>query len=141
MSWAKSFDKEKDLEKKMRQLHIFEKDIKERFIRSSGPGGQHVNKVATCVFLEHLPTGLTVKCQESREQHHNRFYARWALVKKIEEQQESARLKKSFKRFRQRRQKALRSPGQKEKVLEIKHKRSERKLLRKKITVRELEDF
>lgn len=140
MTWAKSIDKEKDLEKRMRALHIFEKDIKERFVRSSGPGGQNVNKVSTCVFLEHIPTGLTVKCQEHRSQNQNRFFARLLLVKKIEEIQQAIRLEKSFQKFKKRRQKATRPLSVKEKVLETKRYQSQKKVFRRKIPVERMED-
>ena len=48
-----SFSEKKkiELDKLMRKLKIYKKDIKESFVRSSGPGGQNVNKVSTCVFL------------------------------------------------------------------------------------------
>ena len=49
------------LEKRMALLGVREEDIVESFIRSSGPGGQNVNKTATCVYLKHLPTGLDRK--------------------------------------------------------------------------------
>ncbi|VAX36433.1 Protein chain release factor B, partial [hydrothermal vent metagenome] len=61
-------EKQKDLRRKMHKLGIFEKDIKEKFIHASGPGGQNVNKVATCVTLVHVPSGTQVKCQKARTQ-------------------------------------------------------------------------
>src|SRR3989338_795458 len=72
------------LEKKMLALGVREEDIIESFIRSSGPGGQNVNKTATCVYLKHLPTGLEVKCQRQRSQLLNRNLARHILLSKIE---------------------------------------------------------
>jgi len=48
----------------MEALNIREEEIRESFIRSGGKGGQHVNKVSTCVYLKHIPTGIEVKCQE-----------------------------------------------------------------------------
>jgi protein subunit release factor B len=69
---------------KMEALHIREEDIQEKFIRSSGKGGQHVNKTSTCVYLKHLPTGLEVKCMKERSQSINRFLARRELVEKVE---------------------------------------------------------
>ena len=61
-------EKTKSLAAKMASLNISEKDITESFIHSGGKGGQNVNKVATCVRLKHEPTGIEVKCQESRQQ-------------------------------------------------------------------------
>ena len=79
-------EKEEALLKKMDELGVKESDLDEKFIRSGGPGGQNVNKVATCVQLKHLPTGITVKIQKDRTQGVNRFLARRSLLSKIEEQ-------------------------------------------------------
>ena len=68
----------------MEELGIFEKDIEEKFVRSSGHGGQNVNKTSTCVYLKHIPTGIEVKCMKDRSQSINRFFARRELVKRIE---------------------------------------------------------
>ncbi|MFB3147261.1 MAG: peptide chain release factor-like protein [Thermodesulfobacteriota bacterium] len=80
-----STEKEEALFKKMKELGVHEDDIDEKFIRSGGPGGQNVNKVATCVQLKHIPTGIIVKVQKDRTQGVNRFLARRTLVSKIEE--------------------------------------------------------
>ena len=77
-------DKEQALAERMEKLGIREEDIVEKFIRSGGHGGQNVNKVATCVYLKHLPTGTEVKCQQERSQSLNRFLARRILADKIE---------------------------------------------------------
>ena len=68
----------------METLGIHEKDIEEKFIRSSGRGGQKVNKTSTCVYLKHVPTGIEVKWMRERNQSLNRFLARRELVKEIE---------------------------------------------------------
>src|SRR3989442_6874781 len=78
--------KDQALRDKMAALGIFESDIDESFVRSSGAGGQHVNKTSTCVQLVHRPTGLSVKCQQDRSQSVNRYLARRLLVEKIERQ-------------------------------------------------------
>jgi peptide chain release factor len=77
-------NKTKQLFQAMKRMDIKESDLIETFIRSGGKGGQNVNKVATCVRLIHLPTKLEVKCQKSRQQLLNRYYARCLMVKKIE---------------------------------------------------------
>ncbi|MFA7484442.1 MAG: peptide chain release factor-like protein [Phycisphaerae bacterium] len=68
----------------MQKCGLFEKDIEEKFIRSSGAGGQKVNKTSTCVVLTHIPSGLTVKMQKSRSQGLNRYYARKRLCELLE---------------------------------------------------------
>jgi protein subunit release factor B len=125
--------KQKDLEKRMQELGIFESDIREHFIRSSGAGGQNVNKVSTCVALKHIPTGLEVKCQKERSQALNRFLARRLLVEKIERKILGEKSKKEMQIWKLRKQKKHRSKKAKEKVLENKHLRSDKKEMRKKI--------
>lgn len=68
----------------MDALGIREADIIEKFVRSSGRGGQKVNKTASCVYLKHLPTGIEVKCMTERSQSVNRFLARRRLVEEVE---------------------------------------------------------
>jgi protein subunit release factor B len=120
-------DKELALAERMERLGILEADIVEKFIRSGGHGGQNVNKVATCVYLKHLPTGTEVKCQQERSQALNRFLARRILADKIEsavlgkESEEEQRIAKI------RRQKRKRSKRAREKMLADKRRVSEKK--------------
>ena len=67
----------------MDNLDIPEKDIKVGFFRSSGPGGQNVNKVETAVRLTHVPTGISVSSQAERSQAQNRERAMKLLVTKL----------------------------------------------------------
>lgn len=80
-----NIDKIKALEKKMDDQGIYKKDILEKFIKSSGRGGQKVNKTSSTVFLTHLPTQISVKFGKHRSQHLNRFMALRYLVEKIEQ--------------------------------------------------------
>ena len=77
-------EKEEGLYERMKELGIREEDILETFIRSGGPGGQNVNKTASCVRIKHTPTGIVVKSQVGRSQGLNRFLARRLLVSRIE---------------------------------------------------------
>ncbi len=126
--------KEEELSEKMSSLNIREEDIQESFIRSSGKGGQHVNKTSTCVYLKHTPTGIEVKCQEGRSQSLNRYRARVLLIKKIDqlirgkESEEIQRIEKI------RRQKRKRSRRSKEKMLADKRITSEKKKMRGNVT-------
>jgi len=130
-------DKQKALETRMAALGLREEDLEETFVRSSGPGGQNVNKVSSCVQLVHLPTGTTVRCSESRSQALNRFLARQRLVERIEEErlgQASAR-QQAIEKIR--RQKRKRSKRARERMLEGKHRRSEVKEARRPPSDRE----
>lgn len=115
----------------MEELKIFEKDIEEKFIRSSGRGGQRVNKVATCVYLKHIPTQIEVKCQEERSQALNRFLARRILVDKIETMVRSKESEEQKRIAKIKRQKRKRSKRAKLKMLQEKRKQSEKKEARR----------
>jgi peptide chain release factor len=79
--------KQDELERRMAALNIRESDIEEKFVHSSGPGGQKVNKTASCVYLKHLSTLLEVKSGQGRSQALNRYYARKRLCELIENRQ------------------------------------------------------
>jgi len=76
-------EKEKELAAKMKAAGLFDADLEEKFVRSSGRGGQKINKTATCVYLKHRPTGLEVKMQKDRSQAISRFLARRTLLEKF----------------------------------------------------------
>ena len=78
-------EKLKELQDRMDLLGIREEDLEEQYIRSSGRGGQKLNKTSNCVTLVHRPTGISIKCQKSRSQTLNRFLARRMLTDKIQE--------------------------------------------------------
>ena len=122
--------KQRALEALMRRLGVREEEFEEQFIRSSGPGGQNVNKRSTCVVLRHRPSGLEVRCQRERRQALNRFLARRALLQRLEAARlgrlsaEAARIAKI------RRQKQHRSRRAKETLLREKHLTAQKKQLR-----------
>ena len=72
------------LEQKLADLGIQKKDLEEKFIKSSGRGGQKVNKSCSAVFIRHPKTGLSVKMGKHRSLHLNRFLALRALAEKME---------------------------------------------------------
>lgn len=127
-----SVSQEKDtaLRERMTRLGIREEDFRETFIRSSGPGGQKVNKTATCVYLVHLPTGLSVKCQQERSQALNRFFARRLLLDRIERLRTGLVSAEKMRIEKIRRQKRRRSRRAQEKTLAAKRLRSEKKARR-----------
>ncbi len=122
-----SIEKENKLREKLDSLGIYEKDIKESFVRSRGRGGQNVNKVATCVHLKHIPTGTEVKCQKARTQGLNRYHARVLLYKKIEHAVNREESEEATRIARIKRQKRKRSKRAKEKMLEEKHYTAQKK--------------
>jgi hypothetical protein len=92
----------------MAGLGIRDVDLEETFARSSGPGGQNVNKVATAVTLRHRPSGVSVTVQDSRSQAVNRRLARERLLDAIESEREKRRAAEIAEREKTRRRKSPR---------------------------------
>ncbi|MFZ0033532.1 MAG: peptide chain release factor-like protein [Sedimentisphaerales bacterium] len=86
MNFGVTLRKQEELEARMAALGIREAELEEKYIRSSGPGGQKVNKTASCVYLKHIRSGLEVKMQRERSQGLNRYYARKRLCELVEEE-------------------------------------------------------
>jgi len=132
-----SAEKDRALAARMQELGVSEDDFVETFVRSSGPGGQKVNKTSSCVHLLHKPTGLFVKCQRERSQALNRHLARRLLLDKIERQQIGFIEEERDNIEKLRRQKRKRSRRAKEKMLAAKHQQAEKKGLRGKVIMEE----
>jgi peptide chain release factor len=127
-------EKEAQIARRLAALGVREADFEETFVRSGGRGGQNVNKTSTCVMLLHRPTGLQVKCQNSRQQGLNRFLARQLLLDKLETLRktrvdaERARLEKA------RRAKRGRSQSAKQRMLADKSRQAEKKAARRPVS-------
>ena len=123
------------IDQRMAELGIRESDLEESFARSSGPGGQNVNKVSTAVTLRHLPSGISVTVQDSRSQAVNRKLARERLLNAIESARKEQRIAEVAKREKERRRRSPRPAALKRKILESKRRRAELKKQRTKIKV------
>jgi protein subunit release factor B len=132
-SFPVSLEKEDQLNQRMASLGVRESDIDETFTRSGGHGGQNVNKTSTCVMLLHRPTGLQVKCQQTRQQGLNRFIARRLLLDKIEELRTGRVAAEQAKMEKIRRQKRKRSRRAKERMLADKARHAEKKAGRRSL--------
>ncbi|KTD09168.1 peptide chain release factor [Legionella gratiana] len=116
----------------MAALHLNEADLIEKFILGSGKGGQKLHKTTSTVYLKHTPSGLEVKCQESRSRDDNRYFARIRLCEKLHSILNVEKTKKQQQIEKLKRQKKRRSRRAKQKILDDKSKQSELKALRKK---------
>jgi len=117
---------------RLARLELAVADFEEKFTRSSGPGGQHVNKVSTAVTLRHVPSGVAVTVQDTRSQAMNRQLAWTRLLDAIEQQRREERAARRAEFEKKRRQNSKRPRGVKERILESKKRRSAVKKFRSK---------
>lgn len=130
-----STTQEPEFTHRLAALGVRESDIEESFVRSGGHGGQNVNKTSTCVMLVHRPTGLQVKCQETRHQGLNRQIARRMLLAKIAALQESQRTAARAESEKLRRSKRKRSQGAKRRMLADKSHHAGKKAARRPVAM------
>ena len=109
----------------MEEASVYDEDLEESFILGGGPGGQKTNKTSNVVRLSHDPSGLMVRCGETRSRETNRWLARRMLAELILEREKG---RKSAAR-----QAAEKIRRQKQKMLDDKHAHSEVKRLRRTI--------
>ncbi len=124
---------EKTIAGRMARLGIRAIDLEEKFARSSGPGGQNVNKVASAVTLRHRPTGISVTVQDSRSQSQNRKLARERLLAAMERMQAKQLAAEIAMREKARRRRSPRPAALKRRILELKRKRSDLKKQRSRV--------
>ena len=115
----------------MIEASVYEDDLDESFILGGGPGGQKTNKTSNVVRLFHEPSGLSVRCAETRSRETNRWLARRQLAELILEREKGVKSAEQQKREKIRRQKRRRSRRQKQRMLDDKHAHSEKKALRR----------
>ena len=125
-------DKRDKLAEWMEKLHINEDDLIEKFIIGSGKGGQKLHKTASTVYLKHIPSGIEIKCQESRSREDNRYFARVRLCEKLHEIVSDEKTKEQHRIEKLKRQKKRRSRRSKQKMLDEKSKQGQLKSLRQK---------
>ena len=122
-----------DFATRLARLGLRADDIEESFARSSGPGGQHVNKVSTAVTLRHAPSGVAVTVQDSRSQSMNRQLARERLLDTLEEARRAEKASQQAAREKIRRQNRPRPRGVKRRMVDSKKKRGAVKKLRGRV--------
>ena len=121
------------IEAMMAEASVFEDDLEESFILGGGPGGQKTNKTSSVVRLAHAPSGLQVRCGETRSRETNRWLARRMLAEAILAREKGRATAEQQRREKVRRQKRRRSRRQKQKMLADKHAHSEVKARRRKV--------
>jgi protein subunit release factor B len=114
-------------------LGVREADLEETFVRSAGPGGQNVNKTATCVVLRHRPTGVQVRCQATRQQGLNRLLAREWLAARLAALARARAAAERAQREKARRQQRRPSAAARRRMVEAKRRLAEKKAARRRV--------
>jgi peptide chain release factor len=115
---------------------VLEADLEEAFIKGiiphkslpdvvgSGPGGQKINKTSNCVQLKHIPTGMMIKCQETRSREENRRIARRVLVRKLDIMQNGEESLQEIRKWREVRKKKSREKKSRRKYRRLDEEKS-----------------
>jgi protein subunit release factor B len=119
--------------KRMNALGIRPEDLEQSFSRSSGPGGQNVNKVSSAATIRHLPSGLTITASDNRSQATNRRLALERLLAALEARRNEEHRSHLAAVSKLRRQRARRSRAAKAKLVEEKRFHAQIKRLRGKV--------
>jgi protein subunit release factor B len=122
---------EADVRRRLAALRVDPRDIEERFVRGTGPGGQKINKTSSTIWLQHRPTGTQVRCQEERSQAANRARAWAALCEKLEARRAAVAAAAQAEREAGRRRNRQKSRGQKARMIEGKKHRARIKQARR----------
>ncbi len=122
------------LQQRMTRLGLREEDLRVICTRSSGPGGQHVNKTDSKITITHTPTGISATSSDSRSQHTNRQLALERLVETFEKRRAEKRQEQKAAVSKSRRQKAKRSRTTKSKLVDGKRRRGETKKMRGRVS-------
>lgn len=125
-------NKLESIEKQLKKMGVFSDDLLEKYILGQGSGGQKINKTSSCVYLKHIPSGIEIKCQQSRSREENRYLARKMLLDKLVEAKQKLKQAKLKEEAKVRRQTRKRSRASKATLVESKRRISGKKQLRQK---------
>lgn len=123
-----------EFQEELTRLRLKEDEFEESFVRSAGPGGQNVNKVATAVELRHKPSGVSVTVQDSRSQMANRSLARKRILEQIAAAREAKRQERRQAVQKKLRATRKRPKGVQKRILEGKRQRSQVKSMRRRVS-------
>lgn len=124
---------DQEIRRRLEQAGVSPDEVEERFSRSSGPGGQHVNKTSTAVTLHHPGLGISVSVQDTRSQARNRELAWERLAETLERKHREDSARRRQEREKHRRRNRKRPRGVRERMLESKRRRGEKKQLRRRV--------
>jgi protein subunit release factor B len=108
------------------RMVIPETDLEESFLKGSGPGGQKINKTSSAVQLRHLPTGVVVKCQETRSRDQNRKIARRILADRLDVMEKGSQSRTAIQQERKSKKKASATKKSRRKYRKLEEEREDK---------------